>query len=160
MANFEEQAYCDMTTPQSAVAGRDVQLCVFDSTGSELLAVAGQQGLTVNRSQESIEVSAKDTSGGWKSFISGMKEWSIETEGLYVISDATHKILGAAYENAEAVCVKVINTKDESGLFGGVAIVTEYSLEAPFDEAMTYTISLSGIGKLTDLSVADSSDTE
>jgi TP901-1 family phage major tail protein len=152
MSNFEDQAYCDMSTPVNAVAGRDVQLCVFDSTGTELLAVAGQQGLTVNRSQESIEVSAKDTSGGWKSFITGMKEWSIETEGLYVISDTTHKTLGAAYESGEPVCVKIINVKNESALFGGVGLVTEYSLEAPFDEAMTYTISLSGIGKLTDLS--------
>lgn len=151
MSNFEEQAYCDMSTSAGAVAGRDIQLCVFDSTGTELLAVAGQQGLTVNRSQENIEISAKDAVGGWKSFISGMKEWSIETEGLYVVSDTTHRTLGNAYENGEPVCVKVINTKDETGLYGGVALVSEYSLEAPFDEAMTYTITLSGNGKLTDL---------
>ena len=36
-------------------------------------------------------------------------------------------------------------------MFGGLAIVTDYSLEAPYDDAMTYSIKLDGMGALVDL---------
>jgi len=38
-------------------------------------------------------------------------------------------------------------------MFGGLAVVTDFSIEAANDGAMTYSITLSGLGKLTDFSV-------
>lgn len=153
MANFDNNLYCDFNTAATnAVAGKDVLLAVFNTAGDKLLAVSGQQGLTINRSTDSIEVTTKDNAGGWKGKISGMKEWSIENEGLYVPDDETHKLLGKAFNTGEPVCVKVINGKTKKGMFGGLAIVSEYSMEAPFDDAMTYTISLEGSGELVDIS--------
>ena len=38
-------------------------------------------------------------------------------------------------------------------MFGGLAVITDYSLEAPFDDAMTYSISFAGMGALVDLTV-------
>lgn len=159
MAPFEDNLYCDFTgTATKAVAGKDILLAVFDSTGTNLLAVAGQQGLTINRSKDSIEVTSKDTAGGWKSKIGGMKEWSIDNDGLYVGSDGSHKALSKAFDDDEFVCLKVINQKTKTSLFGGIAIVTDYPLEAPYDDAMTYSITLEGNGPLTDLT--DEADTE
>ncbi|MDT2191076.1 hypothetical protein P7H14_00855 [Paenibacillus larvae] len=40
-------------------------------------------------------------------------------------------------------------------MFGGLAIVTDYSFEAPFDDAMTYSIKLDGMGALVDLTLND-----
>ena len=149
---YDNNLYCDFTsTVSKAIAGKDILLCVFNSDGSKLLAVAGQQGLTINRSADSIEVTSKDTKGGWKSKIAGMKEWSIDNDGLYVASDESHKALGSAFENGEFVCIKVINSKTKSALFGGLAVVTDYTLEAPYDDSMTYSISLEGNGALVDL---------
>lgn len=151
--SFENNLYCDFNaTAAAAVAGKDILLCVFDANGSNLLAVAGQQGLTINRSSDSIEVSSKDTPGGWKSKISGMKEWSIDNDGLYVGSHASHKAIGAAFNDANPVCIKIVNMKTKKAMFGGLAYVTEYTLEAPYDDAMTYSISLEGNGALVDLS--------
>jgi len=150
---FENNMYCDFTQGAAkAVAGKDILLAVFDSTGENLLAIAGQQGLTINRSADSIEVSSKDTIGGWKSKIQGMKEWSIDNDGLYVADDDSHKTLSKAFNDSELVCLKVINQKEKKGLFGGLAIISDYSLEAPYDDAMTYSISLEGNGGLVDLS--------
>lgn len=42
-------------------------------------------------------------------------------------------------------------------MFGGLAAVTDYSIEAPFDDAMTYSISLEGNGALVDLTSGDKS---
>ena len=149
---FEDNLYCDFSnTATKAVAGKDILLAIFDNTGEELLAIAGQQRLTINRSADSLEVSNKNT-GGWKAKLPGMKEWSIDNDGLYVSSDESHKELGKAYEEGNFVCLKVVNQREKKALFGGLAIVSDYSLEAPYDDAMTYSISLDGNGALVDLS--------
>lgn len=156
MANFEQQAYCDFdNSTTKAIAGKDIILAVFDATGANLLAISGQQGLTINRSADSIEVTSKDTTGGWKSKIAGMKEWSVDNDGYYVPSHASHKALGTAFQNSDPVCIKIVNGKTKTSMFGGLAYVSDYSLEAPYDDGMTYSISLEGNGALVDFSLVE-----
>lgn len=156
MANYEDNLYCDFdATAVQAVAGKDILLALFDLTGESLLAVAGQQGLTINRSKDTFEVNSKTTAGGWKSYLGGLKEWSIDNDGLYVGSHESHKALTKAFHNDEFVCIKVINQKTKTSLFGGIAIVADYPIEAPYDDAVTYSLSLSGNGALVDLSDED-----
>ena len=149
---YDNNAYCDFTTTTAtAVAGKDIILCIFDNTGSELLAISGQQSLTINRSADSIEITSKDTQGGWKSKIAGMKEWSIDNDGIYSLSDRSHDVLSQAFENGDPVCLKVVNNKTKKGMFGGLAVITDYPLEAPYDDSMTYSLTLEGMGALVDL---------
>lgn len=149
---FDNNAYCDFTSSAAkALAGKDILLAVYNSDGTELLAISGQQGLTINRSADSIEITSKDTAGGWKSKIAGMKEWSIDNDGLYVPGDESHNLLSAAFENSDPVCLKVVNGKTKKGMFGGLAVITDYPLEAPYDDAMTYSLSFEGMGALVDL---------
>ena len=156
MANFEDQLYCDFdNSTTKAVAGKDIILAVFDATGANLLAISGQQGLTINRSADSIEVTSKDTTGGWKSKIAGMKEWSVDNDGYWVPSNESHKTLGKAFQNSDPVCIKIVNGKTKKSMFGGLAYVTDYSIEAPYDDGMTYSISLEGNGSLVDFSLID-----
>lgn len=158
MAEFENGAYCNFdSSTTKAVAGKDIILSVFDATGTDLLAISGQKGLTINRSADSIEVTSKDTQGGWKSKIAGMKEWSVDNDGFYIPSHASHKAIGTAFQNSDPVCIKIVNGKTKKSMFGGLAYVTDYSLEAPFDDGMTYSMSLEGNGALVDFSLSDSS---
>lgn len=158
MAEFENHLYCDFdSSTTKAVAGKDIILAVFDSTGANLLAISGQKGLTINRSADSIEVTSKDTQGGWKSKIAGMKEWSVDNDGFYVPSHASHKALGTAFQNSDPVCIKIVNGKTKKSMFGGLAYVTDYSLEAPYDDGMTYSITLDGNGALVDFSLTEDS---
>lgn len=151
---YDGGAYCDFSaSAASAIAGKDILLAVWDATGANILAVAGQQGLTINRSADTIEVSTKDTEGGWKASIAGMKEWSIDLDGLYVKDDTSQTILSTAFTNGDLVCIKVYDAKAKKGMFGGIAAITDYPIEAPYDDAVTYSVSFSGVGKLTDLSV-------
>lgn len=146
------EPYDGITAPTvQALAGKDLILAIWDSTGENLLAIKGQQGLTINRSADSIEITSKDTEGDWKSKIAGMKEWSIDTDGLYYVSDTSHTALSTAFENGEPVCVKVVNKKSKKGMFAGFAVITDYPLEAPHDDAVTFSITLEGQGKLVDL---------
>lgn len=158
---FDNNLYCDFaSTATKAVAGKDILLCVFNADGTELLAVAGQQGLTINRSADSIEVTSKDTVGGWKSKITGMKEWSIDNDGLYIADDESHKVLSKAFDNGEFICVKVINNKTKQAMFGGLGVLTDYPIEAPYDDTVTYSITIEGNGALVDLSEVEIENTE
>lgn len=151
---FDNNDYCDFTTSAAkAIAGKDILLCIWSIDGTELLAISGQQGLTINRSADQIEITSKDTQGGWKSYLAGMKEWSIDNDGLYVSNDQSHRILSQAFENSDPVCIKVVDGKRKAGMFGGLAVVTDYPIEAPYDDAVTYSITLSGMGPLVDLQI-------
>ena len=143
--------FCNYSNAAAAVAGKDVLLMIYDEN-DELLALAGQKSLTINRSADNIEVSSKDTEGGWKSSIAGMKEWSIDTDGLYVASDSSMKTLAKAFADSDPVCLVVKNIKTDRYMFGGQAFITDFPLEAPYDDALTYSITLSGNGALVDLS--------
>ncbi len=150
----DNNAYCDFTSSVAkAIAGKDILLCIWNMEGTKLLAISGQQGLTINRSADSMEITSKDTKGGWKSYLAGMKEWSIDNDGLFVPSDESHRILSQAFDNSDPVCVKVVDGKRKTGMFGGLAVVTDYPIEAPYDDAVTYSITLSGMGPLIDLSL-------
>ena len=143
---YDSNVYCDFAEA-SAKAGKDILLCIWNTDGTKLLAISGQQSLTINRSADTLEVTSKDTQGGWKSQISGMKEWSIDNDGIYMN--------GA---ESDLVCLKVVDAKDKKPLFGGLACITDYTLEAPYDDSMTYSLSFSGNGPLVDLTALESAD--
>ena len=47
--------------------------------------------------------------------------------------------------------MKVVNGKTKKGMFGGLATITDYPIEAPYDDAVTYSLTLEGVGALVDL---------
>ena len=147
---FDKGVYCDFSANAvKALAGKDILLAVWNAEGTAISAIAGQQSLKLNRSADSIEVTTKDTGDGWKAYIAGSKEWSIDTDGLYISTDASMQALSTAFDNGDPVCIKVYNKKS---MFGGLAVITDFPLDAPYDDSMTYSISLKGQGKLVDLS--------
>ena len=96
---YDDNAYCDFSSNAAkAMAGKDLLLAIWNADGTEILAVGGQKSLTINRSADTIEITSKDTDGGWKSYIAGMKEWSIDSDGIYVKDDESHAVLSAAFE--------------------------------------------------------------
>ena len=155
--NFDNNVYCEF--PEAvAKAGKDILLCLFTSDGTKLLAIAGQQSLTINRSADTVETTSKDTKGGWKSQMAGMKEWSIDSDGAYVMGAESHKELQKYFESGALMCIKIVDIKESKPLFGGLAVLTEYTLEAPYDDAMTYSCSIAGNGALVDLTSLSEED--
>lgn len=152
---YDSQVYCPF--PDSiAKAGQDIILCIYNTDGSKLLAVSGQQGLTINRSADTVDVSSKDTANGWKAQLAGTKEWSIDNDGIYIINAESHQLLGKYFTNGELVCLKIVDKKENyKPLFGGLASITDYTLEAPYDDSMTYSLSFAGYGELVDLTALD-----
>ena len=101
---FDKGAYCDFDTAASILAGKDILLAVWNSDGSKMLAISGQQNLTINRSAETIEINSKIVEGqdadsaGWKDSVMGLKEWSIDLDSLWVPTSDSHKALANAFD--------------------------------------------------------------
>lgn len=150
---FDGGKYGDPTKIENfAVAGKDVILSVWSADGTTLLAIKGQKSLKLNRTADSIEITSKDTEGSWKSKIAGMKEWSIDTDGIAYLNDQSQKVLSTAFNESNPVLVKITNKKTKKDMFGGLAVITDFPLDMPYDDCMTYTLKLEGMGELTDLS--------
>jgi TP901-1 family phage major tail protein len=124
------------------LAGVDV-LVKVDVNGTPTV-VGGQSGATLNRETDIIEITSKDANG-WTESIAGMKSWSIEMDGFLVVDDAGYQALEDAFNNRQPVSVEVAvgNSKYE-----GQAFISELPLEFPQDDAVTFSVSLTGTGAL------------
>ena len=121
--------------------GLDILLSVGDT------AIGGQRNASIEMSAESIDVSTK-TTGDWKAKMTGAKEWTSDCDGIYLIGDAGYKAALNAFMNGTEVNVKIADSGSTVG-FQGKAVITSFSFEAPYEDAMTYEMSFEGVGALT-----------
>lgn len=153
---WDSQEYCDFSsTAASTIAGKDVLLSVWNETGTQILAVAGQQDLSLSREAATSEITMKDSENDWSSATAGTRSWSVDCSGVYVTDDDSQQILSKAFEDGDSICIKIYNKKTKKGMFGGIGIITSFSVEAPTEDAVTYSMTIQGQGKLTDFSIGN-----
>lgn len=147
---------CDFDAATAkALNGKDIIAMVTDKTGSNLLAVSGQQGLSFNLSSETTEATATkdDSAGGWTLKFHGSKSWDASIDGLYSPTDEATQMVASALANDEYVCLKICKREKVTGgikytpLRMGLAIVTSDNFEAPSDDNATYSMDFDGTGK-------------
>jgi TP901-1 family phage major tail protein len=127
------------------ITGMKVKLYIMDTETGKVLA--GQRNASLSRSAESIDSTSKDTEGYWKESLQGFKEWSIDCDGAYVESDEAYAILEQKYLESENVDVYL---EFPSGTkYQGNTSMSDFSLDLPYDDLVTYSISLQGIGALS-----------
>lgn len=124
---------------------RGIDILVSAKILEEYTAVGGQKGATLNRASETIDVSNK-VSGDWKKSISGLKEWSVDCDGLLATSDAGYGALEDAFMEGTPVEIQV--AIGEGKTYTGLAIITDFPIEAPYDDVATYSVSFTGTGAL------------
>ncbi|MCX2828364.1 phage major tail protein, TP901-1 family [Bacillus pseudomycoides] len=126
------------------ITGMNCKLYIKDATTGKLLA--GQRNATLNRSAESIDATSKDTAGFWKESLQGFKEWSVDADGAFVESDEAYGLLEQAFIDSTNV---VVYLQLPSGTkYEGSCTITDFRLEMPYDDLVTYSISLQGSGAL------------
>lgn len=108
--------------------------------------VAGQKGGNIKISRDTIETTNKD-SGDAKEFDTSHYEWTMETDGLLQFNDTGFEKLEDAMLNGYTVKVRFISVSNLR--YEGMAIVTEFSLEAGSEGMVNAQISLKGTGPLT-----------
>lgn len=127
-------------------AGVDV-LVKIDTTGEgrTYTAVGGQKGCTLNRSAETIDVTDKN-SNGWSENMAGIKSWSVDMDGFVVLEDTALEKLAEHFEQRKPVKVQL----DMGGArYSGDAYIVDFPIEAPLDDAVTYSLSLVNASPLT-----------
>lgn len=127
------------------VRGVAVLIEVQDVTTGEFSKVAAQRGGTLNRSADTLDASSKEDYG-WANNEAGIKSWSIDCDGLFVENVQGFNDLNAAWVNGDCVRVRV---RFPSGMtFVGNAIITDFPIEFPYDDAVTYSLTFEGKGAL------------
>lgn len=112
--------------------------------------IGGQRGGTINRDKDTIESTSKD-SAGFKEFEAGLKEWTIETDGLVVVDDEAFSALEDSFMNDTKLKV---HAKMPSGTkYEGMALVTSLPTEIPFDDLVSWSATFQGTGKLEKVEV-------
>lgn len=127
------------------IKGLDVLVSVETGVPGTFTTVGGQRGATLNRSAETIDVTNK-VGDGWKESVTGFKEWSMDCDGLYVVDDAAFTALETAFLAGTAVNIKISNGSDIN--YSGEAVITDFPIEAPYDDVATYSVSFTGTGAL------------
>jgi TP901-1 family phage major tail protein len=121
-------------------------------SGSTLVASATSHTLGIEANM--IDVSNKD-SLGWAEFIPGQRSWTIDGDFVFHF-DATYGLddFFDAMINRTALTVKLSTEVTGDFYFTGTAYPTSTSLEAPMEDATTYSASFQGTGVLTKSTVA------
>ena len=76
-----------------------------ETTGAKWELLGGQRTGDLNLKADSIDASHKGT-GGWKTTLPGMKEWSTEVESILMLNDETLKVVYQAFLNDERIHIK------------------------------------------------------
>lgn len=134
-----------MATGQK-IAGVDVLVKI----GSPATAIGGQSGCTLNRSMNVIETTDK-TSNGWVTKIGGTKEWSVDMDSFMVVGDSGYTALSTAFANREEVDVEMAIGNIT---YSGKALLSDFPVESPSDDAVTFSITLEGTGELVETPIA------
>lgn len=124
------------------IAGSKVKLYIKDVTG---VVLGGQRGATLNRSAETIDVTSKD-SDDWAESIPGKKSWSIDADGVYVISDAAYATLETNFLAGTTIVAYIQFPSGKK--YEGTCMITDFPIEMPYDDLATYSVSLTGTGIL------------
>lgn len=117
----------------------------IEKTTGSFINIGGGKNGTLNRSAGTIDVTTRD-SAGWKENMIGLKEWSFEHDGLVVANDEGYKALEKAFMNDLEVTLQIQTPSGEK--YKGKGVLTDFPLEMPFDDAVSYSFSLTGNGAL------------
>lgn len=138
------------------VKGIKCKVQIFDiGDENNSTPLAGQRNATLNRSAEALDATTKDSD--WRENLQGIKEWSIDCDGLLVQSDEAYDRLEDIFmENGE---VGVLITLPSGKKYSGKAVITDFPIEFPYDDMVAYTASFTGNGKLEKVKAGTSQTT-
>lgn len=129
------------------VRGTTVLIEVQDDQGV-WSKVAAQRGGTLNRTADTLDTTNKE-GYGWADNEQGQKSWSVDCDGLFVEDNDGFKALNAAWVNGDCVRIRV---RFPSGLsYVGQAILTDFPIDLPYDDAVTYSLTFNGKGALEEV---------
>ncbi|VTT35860.1 Predicted secreted protein [Enterococcus casseliflavus] len=118
----------------------------------QLQSLAGQRDATLNIDLGEIDVSSKDSEGGWEEVIPGSRSWNISCSGAHVPNGSAEVIEEAMLMTEHSVETGMLDaeiTMPSGGNYKGKVLVTSFSKAMPHNDLVTYTLTLRGNGPLS-----------
>ena len=110
-------------------------------------ALAGQQNIALSRNVSNIDITNK-IDGNWREYLPGLKTWSVNCNGMYVVDDDSFKTLENCFMNNQEIEVKLI--LDEK-TYTGTGIITDFPLSGSFNSQFKYQVKVLGTGELNEV---------
>lgn len=141
----------------AAIPGKDVMLYVEETPGV-WTAICHSTGHTLNINTD-LQSAVTKCSGGWAEHLTdGMKDWSVDIDGLEDdAQDITPHDLIAYQLAGLGFKVKLAQTADGTTYYEGNVSIQTSSLNAPADSWVGWTLTLVGNGELKQLTVGTGS---
>lgn len=137
-----------MPKDTKAVAGKDTLMYIALSQDPlTWLLLGGQKNSPISLKAGSLDGSDK-TSGGWSKNIAGMKSWSIEYDGLFVLNDTALDVVRHQFREGQPIYARI--EYPDGSYMQGWAAITEFSDSNASDAIHTLKISLTGYGAISD----------
>lgn len=108
--------------------------------------VGGQQGAALDRSSDSADTTTKD-SANWAEAELTIRHWSLDADGLLPTDDEGYDALEDAWMNNEKLLIKLTTANGKK--FQGMALITSFPIDAPYDDMAKYSLTFQGSGPLT-----------
>ena len=127
-------------------------MAVFNGTKT-IITIGGSQiaeltDTTLTTSRDLFEVTSKDSAGN-KEVLPGLKEWEVSGEGrLDFLATTGYNALFTAQQDGTPLTVVVTNAVTGDKKFTGTAYVSDLEQNAPMEDVVTFSFTLTGTGAL------------
>lgn len=145
LENYSKTNLLKLDIQHFAGESRGINFLIYigDEDGESFTKVAGQRGGTFTPSSDEIDLTSKDNYG-FADRDYGIQDWTIDGDGVFIEGDASHDLIMDAFLARQPVRVR---WQFPSGKrYEGDAIISEFPIEAPYDDVATYSLSLLGKG--------------
>jgi TP901-1 family phage major tail protein len=120
------------------------------------VAIGASTSCTLNLNAAMIDITSKD-SAGWKEVLPGLRDWSIDVEGLYDPAQTFDaEELFDALDTRDEVTIKFSTTEVGATYYTGYAYVTNLKISAPMEDKTTITCTFVGTADLNKATVSGS----
>lgn len=123
---------------------KGLEVLLYVKVGEDMVAIGGQRGASLSMSADELDVTDK-TTDQYKTFLVGLKEWSISCDGLVVTDETAYGALVQAFLDGETIDVEL---KGAGFGYKGTVAIASMDFDAQYDDALTYSCELKGASKL------------
>lgn len=131
----------------AAVIGKNIMLYKYDAETETDIPFACSTNATFNVQVDQKEVTSQ-TSAWYREFKNDIASWTITCDGLVTLNGYGYLFLLEQQQAREQILVKFVIDNGEDGLviISGNCNLTNLSINAPYKEVGTYSVSLQGSG--------------
>lgn len=119
------------------------------SVTADATAVFGVRSVSVDRVNETGDITHHASTGAWREFVSTVKNATLTMELDYDDQDAGQLKLDAALGSGGAIAFVVTLATTGAAVFGFNGIVTNLSVPAPVDGVLVYNVTVQVTGPVT-----------